>query len=171
MQQVFDLANAWLQHDKHALQRRLHVYTYKIVPLAPQSGVLEWCTGTMPLSQYLVRGEKSAHHRLFPNKLSNSDCRQAMARVADKTIDLKLKAFQHVCAGFPPAMRSVLSVRSVRPCCTFSHFILMEGFSFSNTSIHRLSGLKKGSPTHGQYRLGPLSDMFLVLVIDILPTY
>jgi len=52
--------------------------------------------GTVPLSVYLVRNEGAAHHRLYPTKLKNNECREAMAKVADKTIEEKLDKFRTV---------------------------------------------------------------------------
>lgn len=49
MQQVFTLVNQLLKTDRQT--RSLSIRTYKIVPLSQQSGVLEWCEGTLPLGK------------------------------------------------------------------------------------------------------------------------
>jgi len=77
MQQVFQMVNRWLSSDAAARERRLHVLTYKVVPLSNQSGVLEWCANTQPLGEYLVRSRnpKAAHERYAPNDWLASKCR------------------------------------------------------------------------------------------------
>lgn len=78
LQQVFQMVNRWLSSDAAARERRLHVLTYKVVPLSNQSGVLEWCANTQPLGEYLVRSRnpKAAHERYAPNDWLAAKCRE-----------------------------------------------------------------------------------------------
>lgn len=55
MQQFFTVTNAWLQLDAKCQQRHLHVRTYVVVPLSHNSGVLEWCEGSIPIMEYLTK--------------------------------------------------------------------------------------------------------------------
>ncbi|KAM5227129.1 serine-protein kinase ATM isoform 3-T8 [Hipposideros larvatus] len=49
MQQVFQMCNTLLQRNTETRKRKLTICTYKVVPLSQRSGVLEWCTGTVPI--------------------------------------------------------------------------------------------------------------------------
>lgn len=67
--QVFATVNSFLREDPAARKRRLHVFTYTIVPLSPDSGVLEWVEDTMPFGSFLTdrgSGKPGAHRRYFP---------------------------------------------------------------------------------------------------------
>jgi ataxia telangiectasia mutated family protein len=59
MEQVFDLVNVVLCRDRETRRRNLSIRGYKVIPLAPQAGVLEFVGNTLPLSHFLTR----AHHR------------------------------------------------------------------------------------------------------------
>jgi ataxia telangiectasia mutated family protein len=53
MEQVFDLVNAVLRSDRETERRNLSVRSYKVIPLAPQAGVLEFVGNTLPLSHWI----------------------------------------------------------------------------------------------------------------------
>lgn len=59
MEQVFDLVNVVLRHDRETQKRKLGVRGYKVIPLASQAGVLEFVDDTTPLAAWL----KPAHLR------------------------------------------------------------------------------------------------------------
>jgi serine-protein kinase ATM len=54
MQQMFSVVSVLLAQNEETRKRRLNVRTYKVVPLSPRSGVLEWVQNTIPLGDYLV---------------------------------------------------------------------------------------------------------------------
>jgi ataxia telangiectasia mutated family protein len=51
---VFNTINTLLQKNRNSRQRNLHIRTYKIVPVAPQAGVVHWVDGTNPLGDILM---------------------------------------------------------------------------------------------------------------------
>jgi serine-protein kinase ATM len=55
MEQVFDLVNVVLCRDRETRRRNLSIRGYKVVPLAPQAGVLEFVGNTLPLGNWLTR--------------------------------------------------------------------------------------------------------------------
>ena len=59
MEQVFELVNVVLRHDRQTQRRKLGVRGYKVIPLAAQAGVLEFVDNTTPLHAWL----NSAHAR------------------------------------------------------------------------------------------------------------
>ena len=50
----------------------------QVIPLSQRSGVVQWCVDTIPLGQYLVVGEQSAHRRYYPTSPSSAKCREAI---------------------------------------------------------------------------------------------
>lgn len=59
MQQVFEMTNRLLQRDRKTHQRKLHFRTYTVIPLAKQSGIIQFVGNTSPIGDWL----KSAHIR------------------------------------------------------------------------------------------------------------
>ena len=55
MEQVFDLVNVVLCRDRETRRRNLSIRGYKVIPLAPQAGVLEFVGNTIQLRQWLTR--------------------------------------------------------------------------------------------------------------------
>ena len=59
MEQVFDLVNHILRRDRETRRRNLTIRDYKVIPLGPQAGVLEFVGNTIPLTSWL----RPAHAR------------------------------------------------------------------------------------------------------------
>jgi ataxia telangiectasia mutated family protein len=55
MEQVFDLVNVVLCRERETRRRNLRIRGYKVIPLAPQAGVLEFVGNTIPLSHWLTK--------------------------------------------------------------------------------------------------------------------
>jgi ataxia telangiectasia mutated family protein len=53
MEQVFEVVNTVLRRDMETRKRGLLVRSYKVIPLAPQAGLLEFVGGSMPLNNWL----------------------------------------------------------------------------------------------------------------------
>lgn len=51
---------------------------FQVVPFSQRSGVLEWCSGTVPIGEFLVDTRKGAHKRFRPQDWSSMDCRRKM---------------------------------------------------------------------------------------------
>ena len=49
-----------------------------MVPLSQRSGVLEWCTGTVPIGEFLVNNDSGAHKRYRPKDISAYQCQKKM---------------------------------------------------------------------------------------------
>ena len=54
MEQVFGLVNELLTKDAQTARRALHIRTYKVIPLAPETGLLEFVPNTKPISEILT---------------------------------------------------------------------------------------------------------------------
>ena len=53
MEQVFSLVNGLLSQSQPTKQRNLHIRTYKVIPLTPSVGIVEWVMHTIPIGIYL----------------------------------------------------------------------------------------------------------------------
>lgn len=80
MQQVFTILNEMLRHNMETKKRNINIKTYKVVPLSQRSGILEWYSGSIPLSTYLTGTGKTpgAHQKYRPTDLHPAKCRQAI---------------------------------------------------------------------------------------------
>ena len=91
MEQVFALVNTFLGDHGSRAARELGVRTYKVVPLSPQAGFLQFVENTVPLGDYLVgtgrkNWAKSAHARYQPGDRKDWEVREAIegARASEK---------------------------------------------------------------------------------------
>lgn len=84
MEQMFTILNELLRRDADAARRNLLVRTYRIVPLSPFSGIMQFVTNTEPLANVLVLdtqvpGErsvrKSLHERYRPLDMKHAAMR------------------------------------------------------------------------------------------------
>lgn len=54
------------------------VLLLQVVPLSQRSGVLEWCSGTTPIGEFLVNAEEGAHKRYRPKDYSSYQCHKIL---------------------------------------------------------------------------------------------
>lgn len=66
MEQVFQLCNMVLKRDPEAAKRKLSIRPYKVIPLSPKAGMLEFVTETTPLGEWLLQ----AHPRYAASRSS-----------------------------------------------------------------------------------------------------
>lgn len=71
MEQVFELCNQVLYHDRETRKRNLLMRSYKVVPLAPQAGLLEFVTNTMPMQSWLGMAHARLVNLIFISRTSN----------------------------------------------------------------------------------------------------
>ena len=64
MEQVFQLVNLVLHRDRDTRKRHLHIRCYKVIPLAPQAGMLEFVPNTSPTLGCRLPTSASATSRL-----------------------------------------------------------------------------------------------------------
>ncbi|KAK7810840.1 LOW QUALITY PROTEIN: hypothetical protein U0070_020005 [Myodes glareolus] len=119
MQQVFQMCNTLLQRNTETRKRKLTICTYKVVPLSQRSGVLEWCTGTIPIGEYLVNNDEGAHKRYRPNDFSAYQCQKKMMDVQKKSFEEKYDTFMTVCQNFEPVFRYFCLEKFLDPAIWF----------------------------------------------------
>ncbi|XP_055963591.1 serine-protein kinase ATM isoform X1 [Sorex fumeus] len=119
MQQVFQMCNMLLQRNTETRKRKLTICTYKVVPLSQRSGVLEWCTGTVPIGEFLVNNEDGAHKRYRPNDFSAYQCQKKMIEVQKKSFEEKYEVFMDICQHFQPVFRFFCMEKFLDPAVWF----------------------------------------------------
>ncbi|CAF90921.1 unnamed protein product, partial [Tetraodon nigroviridis] len=103
MQQVFGMCSMLLQRNSDTRKRKLNIRRYKVVPFSQKSGVLEWCSETVPISLFLVDPKQGAHRRFRPQDWTSMECRVKMMNAVG--FDEKLQAYAEVCRNFRPVFR------------------------------------------------------------------
>lgn len=63
MEQLFSIMNSLLEQDIQASKRNLHIRTYRIIPLSPFSGIMQFVSNTMQFKELLVEGQEAATGR------------------------------------------------------------------------------------------------------------
>ncbi|XP_022052894.2 serine-protein kinase ATM isoform X1 [Acanthochromis polyacanthus] len=115
MQQVFSMCSMLLQRNSDTRKRKLNIRRYKVVPFSQRSGVLEWCSGTVPIGEFLVDPNKGAHKRFRPQDWTNLTCRRRMMDATKRAYDEKLQAYSEVCKNFRPVFRYFCMERFLDP--------------------------------------------------------
>ncbi|XP_044057150.1 serine-protein kinase ATM isoform X2 [Siniperca chuatsi] len=115
MQQVFSMCSMLLQRNTDTRKRKLNIRRYKVVPFSQRSGVLEWCSGTVPIGEFLVDPNKGAHKRFRPRDWTNLTCRKKMMEAQRLPFDEKLQAYSEVCKSFRPVFRYFCMERFLDP--------------------------------------------------------
>ena len=54
MQQMFQMINILLKENSETRKRNLQIRTYKVIPMTPSAGLLEWVEQTIPIGSYLI---------------------------------------------------------------------------------------------------------------------
>uniref|UniRef100_M4AR83 Serine-protein kinase ATM n=1 Tax=Xiphophorus maculatus TaxID=8083 RepID=M4AR83_XIPMA len=117
MQQVFSMCSMLLQRNTDTRKRKLNIRRYKVVPFSQRSGVLEWCSGTVPIGEFLVDPSKGAHKRFRPQDWTNLACRRKMMLqdAQQQGFNEKLEAYSEVCKKFRPVFRYFCMERFLDP--------------------------------------------------------
>ncbi|KAF2973693.1 hypothetical protein EK904_004535 [Melospiza melodia maxima] len=119
MQQVFQMCNTLLQQNTETRKRKLNIRRYKVVPLSQRSGVLEWCSGTTPIGEFLVNAEEGAHKRYRPKDYSSYQCHKIILDAQKKHSEEKYRIFMEVCEKFQPVFRYFCMEKFLDPAVWF----------------------------------------------------
>lgn len=96
MEQLFTILNSLLEKDADAAKRSLLVRTYRIVPLSPFSGIMQFVSNTQQFKEILTeknksngphRGGASLHERYRPNDMKHE-------KIFEKAFQLKSRENQ-----------------------------------------------------------------------------
>uniref|UniRef100_A0A7M4F6F5 non-specific serine/threonine protein kinase n=1 Tax=Crocodylus porosus TaxID=8502 RepID=A0A7M4F6F5_CROPO len=119
MQQVFQMCNMLLQQNTETRKRKLTIRRYKVVPLSQRSGVLEWCSGTTPIGEFLVNPQEGAHSRYRPKDYSSLQSHKAMMDAQKKHFEEKYIVFMDICKNFQPVFRYFCMEKFLDPAVWF----------------------------------------------------
>ncbi|KAF7260459.1 hypothetical protein EG68_02210, partial [Paragonimus skrjabini miyazakii] len=90
---------SWLNADGG-----LRMLTYKVIPMAQRSGVIEWCEGTIPLGEWLAADHTGAHQRYRPKDMSPGQAKQRLAAVRDRPPERRCAVFGEICEKLSPVL-------------------------------------------------------------------
>ncbi|KAL7754420.1 Serine/threonine-protein kinase tel1 [Sorochytrium milnesiophthora] len=76
LMQVFNVVDTVLKRHANTRKRSLNIRTYKVIPLAPKAGLLEWVGNTLPIGTILT----DLHARYNPDDITSQKCREIMTR-------------------------------------------------------------------------------------------
>nr|AAM29197.1 AT01448p [Drosophila melanogaster] len=109
MQQVFGIVNELLNQDSEFIERKLKLRTYKVTPLSMRSGILEWCTNSVPVGHYLVvEGKGGAHARYRPNDWNNNKCRKLSSDHLKSPKETRYAIYKKICENIKPVFHYFL---------------------------------------------------------------
>ncbi|OBA15774.1 uncharacterized protein OGAPODRAFT_16563 [Ogataea polymorpha] len=98
MEQVFGKVNVLLSQDAHARRRRLRVRTYKVVPLGPRSGAIEFVSNSASLDE-LLRGLHAG------DKLRADRARARMKSAQEHSPARRVAVYMDICEQVQPCFR------------------------------------------------------------------
>ena len=133
MQQMFRMINAFLRADAATRRRRLQVRTYKVIPLAPRAGIVEWITNTTTFREYLEGGKSSAgaHVRYRPDDMPPHECRRKMK---DVKAERRYSEYKDIERRFRPVFHHFFLEKFPRPATWYERRVAYTR-SVSSTSI------------------------------------
>ncbi|KAF1815065.1 hypothetical protein P152DRAFT_412160 [Eremomyces bilateralis CBS 781.70] len=101
MEQVFEHVSRLLGDHFNTRRRNLKIRTYKVLPLTPRSGVIEFVKDTISLNDFLA----PAHERYYPKDIKASECRKRVHEATGSDPKSRLKAYQDVADRYHPVLR------------------------------------------------------------------
>ncbi|KOS46779.1 hypothetical protein ACN38_g2263 [Penicillium nordicum] len=101
MEQVFEQVSSLLKDHQPTRQRSLGIRTYKVLPLTPSAGIIEFVPNTIPLHDYLM----PAHQKYFPKDMKPNSCRKHIADVQTKSFEQRVRTYRQVTEHFHPVMK------------------------------------------------------------------
>ena len=133
MQQVFVLVDTLLKENPTTRQRRLNMRTYKVIPLAMRSGLLEWVDNTQTLLDFL----KKAHPLHRPKDYSLEKAREEMSKYDPK----RFERYQDVTAHLKPVLRHFFFENFSDPALWFEQRLRYTRSVASSSMVSYIVGL------------------------------
>ena len=101
MEQVFEEVSKMLQNHKATRQRDLHIRTYKVLPLSPTAGIIEFVPNSIPINEFL----QPAHAMYGPQDMKSGVARDKIRGIQSHSTEARVKEFRKVCDHLQPVMR------------------------------------------------------------------
>lgn len=167
MQQVFTIMNSMLRSNRETRKRKLHIRTYKILPLSQRSGILEWCANTTTLNDYLISSSSrklGAHQRYYPGDMDPKKCRAIISvsewgiivprvsiphihspfqsyRNQKKSVGEKLSEFKQIMSQFRPVFHNYFFEKFPRPGMWFERRLAYTNSVATTSMIGYILGI------------------------------
>lgn len=106
MEQVFENINLTFQRNCETNLRNLLIRTYKVIPLTPQTGIVQWVENTLPFGAILcdrVNGLHTRYQQTLNQDWTHKQCRELLQSCQD--ISEKETKFNEICQHFHPMFR------------------------------------------------------------------
>ena len=101
MQQIFHEMDEVMRRNRETRLRKMRIRTYRVIPLKPKTGVIEWVLNSIPLLEFLDR----THASIYPRDWKWSVCRQKIHEAAALDHARRLQVYRDVCGHFQPVLR------------------------------------------------------------------
>ncbi|KAK9240041.1 hypothetical protein V1525DRAFT_430371 [Lipomyces kononenkoae] len=104
MEQVFEQVNSFLRKNESTKQRNMHVRTYKVIPLNPSSGIIEFVQHTVAF----LNAVQPLHEAYYPDDWSHTKARSHIRAALEKkdwTVADRVRAYREVVKHVRPALR------------------------------------------------------------------
>ncbi|XP_072936623.1 serine-protein kinase ATM [Epargyreus clarus] len=139
MQQVFSIVNILLEKNPVTNRNKLYIRTYKVVPMSRQSGVLEWCEGTMPLGSYLA----DAHSRLRPQDMPCATARSKLVECHERqrSNDVKLRVFNEIMRQLKPIFHYFFTEKYLDPVAWYERKLAYTRSVAATSMVGYIMGL------------------------------
>lgn len=111
MEQVFEEVSKMLRHHKSTRQRDLKIRTYKVIPLGPGAGVIEFVPNSIPLMEYV----RPAHQRYHPQDFNDNKARSIIKACDRSSDEVRIREFRKVCERIHPVLRHFFLERFDNP--------------------------------------------------------
>lgn len=105
MEQVFEVVNKLLVAQESTRKRQLSIRTYKVVPLTPLIGVLQWVDNTIQFGAYLSDKGTGAHSRYNKFDWHHNDCREHLRNASSDDPNDRVKRMNEIYDRFKPAFK------------------------------------------------------------------
>ncbi|GAA5849370.1 hypothetical protein JCM8547_006527 [Rhodosporidiobolus lusitaniae] len=142
MEQLFALVNTLLNRDEGGRRRKLHLRTYKVIPLQGSNGLIEFAANTVPLGSVLSR----LYDQMAPGKVQKArrDLGEIEGRYKGRPKDRdrkKREEFGKIMKDFPPLMRYLFWQKHKVPSLWFDMRLNYSRSVATNSIVGHLVGL------------------------------
>ena len=108
LEQVFCTVNKLFKNNANARHQRLSVRTYIVTPLSQATGLVQWCSNSVSLGDYITDSSspksKGLHPRYYPNDWNENVCRKEYANCSKKPFAQKLEKFKEILSHYHPVL-------------------------------------------------------------------
>jgi ataxia telangiectasia mutated family protein len=143
MEQVFEEVSKMLQNHKATRQRNLHIRTYKVIPLSPTAGIIEFVPNSIPINDFLG----PAHGVYGPQDMKSNTAREKIRLAQTLTTEARVKEFRKVCDHLQPVMRHFFLERFDDPDDWFEK---RTAYTRTTASVSMLGHVLGLGDRHGQ---------------------